>query len=127
MRSAATSAGSAVASAITRVSVGPGSTLTPVNPNTSRVASTTQAFPGATTTSQRGTEAVPTAMAAMACAPETANTRSTWATWAASAITGSMPFAAAAVQTTISRTPATRAGMAVMSTDEASGPDAPGM
>ena len=42
-------------------------------------------------------------------------------------MTGSMPDAAAAVQTTISRTSATRAGMAVISTEEASGPDAPGM
>ena len=42
-------------------------------------------------------------------------------------MTESMPDSTAGVQTTISRTPATRAGMAVMSTDEASGPDAPGM
>ena len=59
-----------------------------------------------------GTLSVPYAIAAIACAPPITNTRSTPARRAAASVSGDGP----GVVITISRTPATRAGMAVMIT-----------
>ena len=78
--------------------------------------------PGPTILSTRGTVAVPYASAAIACAPPTRNSRVTPASSAAAITTGS----GRGQTTMISRTPATRAGIAVISSDEGSGKRPPG-
>ena len=83
-------------------------------PKSCRLASATQALPGPTILSTRGTVAVPNASAATACAPPMTNTRCTPATLAAPASPADGP----GVTMTISRTPAMRAGTAVISTDD---------
>ena len=83
-------------------------------PNSCRLASATQALPGPTILSTRGTLSVPNASAATACAPPMAKTRCTPATFAAYSVSAEGP----GVTITISRTPAMRAGTAVISTDE---------
>ncbi len=85
-------------------------------------ASATYAFPGPTILSTRGIVGVPYAIAAMAWAPPTRNKREIPASIAAEQIAGST-FGQAA---TTSETPATRAGIAVISRDEGSGNRPPG-
>ena len=80
-------------------------------------ASATQALPGPTILSTRGTLAVPYAMAAMAWAPPSWNTRSTPASMAAASTAASGRGQA----TITSFTPAARAVTAAISSDEGSG------
>jgi len=111
-RSAAIQRGSTLSSAPITTSVGPAIESIPTSPNTSRLAAATYAFPGPTILSTRGTVSVPYAIAATACAPPITNTRSTPAIRAAAIVSGDGP----GVVMTISLTPATRAGTAVMTT-----------
>ena len=70
-------------------------------------------------TSQRGTQAVPSAMAATAWAPPIGNRRSTPSrAQAAATPAAAPPPGRGGEQTTMRSTPATCAGMAVMSTDD---------
>ena len=93
----------------------------PTTPYSALFASVTKTLPGPHTRSTFGTDSVPYAMAATACAPPMPNTRLTPARSAATSIAGSgRPFAPGGVQTITSSTPATRAGMVVISTVEAS-------
>ena len=80
-------------------------------------AAATQTLPGPTIFSTRGTVAVPYASAATACAPPIRNSRETPASSPAAQTVGSRLGLAA----TTSVTPATRAGMAVISSDDGSG------
>ena len=87
-------------------------------PNTWRLASATQALPGPTILSTRGTVSVPYASAATAWAPPVRNTRSTPAMRAAARITGEMSPPVGGETITISRQPAIFAGMQFISTLE---------
>src|SRR5262249_39631343 len=113
-RSAATHCASARSSAMIRISDGPATESMSTAPNTCRLASATQALPGPTILSTRGTDAVPYANAATACAPPRGNTRSTPAARAAYSVSGLAP----GVTSTSCATPATLAGTAVISTDD---------
>ena len=118
-RSAATTAGSFVSSATTSISLGPAIMSMSTRPNTCRFASATQALPGPTILSTRGTEAVPYASAATPCAPPRRNTRSTPAIFAAARIaSGCVPSGPGGEIMTSCRHPASFAGIAVMSTVE---------
>ena len=109
---------SAEPSASTSSSDGPAGASIATRDTTCSFASATYAFPGPTMRSTRGTEAVPSAMAATAPAPPIAKTRSTFASAAAASTTGDgRPDAPGGEQTTISPTPATRAGIAPMSSE----------
>src|SRR5690606_9060115 len=115
--SKATSSGSAVASATTSTSEGPAGQSMATTPLSCRLASVTYALPGPTTLSTRGTLWVPSAMAATAPAPPTANTRSAPASaQAASTAAGGRPSGPGGEHTTTSPTPATRAGTTPIST-----------
>lgn len=81
------------------------------------LAAVTQRLPGPTMTSQAGTFPTPYAMAAMACAPPMHSSASASATYAAASVI----WAGRGDATTTVLTPATRAVMAVMSTEEGSG------
>src|SRR5947209_10091535 len=84
-------------------------------------------FPGPATTSTRGIDSVPYAIAAIACAPPARYTVSTWAIAAAARIaSGTVPSRRGGVASTTSSTPATRAGMAVISTVDGYGARPPG-
>ena len=85
--------------------------------DTRAFASATHVLPGPTMRSTRGMVPVPYARAATACAPPTRNTRSTPAIFAAASTTASGLGQTAMT----SATPATRAGMAVMSSEDGSG------
>ncbi len=84
-RSTATHAGSTVSSATIATSDAPASPSIPTEPNTWRLASTTYALPGPTTTSTGRSAPAPNAIAAIACAPPIAYTSSTSAIDAAAA------------------------------------------
>ena len=86
----------------------------PTSPATWRFASVTNRFPGPTILSTRGIVGVPYARAAIACAPPTRNTRSTPASRAAASTTSGVP--PGGVTITISPTPATLAGSALIRT-----------
>ncbi len=86
------------------------------------LAAATQRLPGPTILSTRGTVAVPYARAATAWAPPTRKSRVTPASSAAAITAGSGRGQTA----TISRTPATRAGTAVIRSEEGSGNRPPG-
>ena len=117
-RSIATQSAWALESAITSTSEGPATMSMPTRPNTRRFAAATYAFPGPTILSTAGTVAVPKASAATACAPPTRTMRSTPAK-AAAASTGPLTTPSGVGVTMInSRTPATLAAMALMTTDE---------
>ena len=90
-----------------------------IRPATWRLASVTQRFPGPTTASTAGTDAVPNASAATAPAPPTAKSRSAPAmAHAASTAAGGSPSGPGGEHTTTSVTPAARAGTTPMSTDD---------
>ena len=92
-----------------------------------RFASATYALPGPTITSTARIDSVPYASAAIACAPPTRYSSSTPASAAAArTVSSTVPSARGGEHTTTSGTPATRAGIAVMSTDDASGARPPG-
>src|SRR5206468_1084451 len=76
----------------------------------------TQTFPGPTILSTRGTLSVPYASAATACAPPIRYSRSTPARWQAARTIGVSPSFPTGETAITSPTPATRAGMPVMST-----------
>ncbi len=117
-RSSAIHSGSVPPSQITAISDGPAIMSMPTSPNTWRLASATYTLPGPTILSTRGTVAVPKASAATACAPPIVNTRSTPAIAAAASTTSFSSPRGAGTTITSSPTPATRAGMPFISTDE---------
>ena len=118
-RSAATQPASAVSSARMTTSLGPASRSTSTRPRTCRFASATYAFPGPAIFATAGMLAVPKARAATACAPPTRTTRSSSPTSTRAAATaGLASMARGGVATRISRTPATRAGIAFISTED---------
>ena len=86
------------------------------------MAAATYLLPGPTILSTWGIVAVPYAIAAMPCAPPTRNSRLTPASSAAAITTGSGRGHMAIT----SGTPATRAGMAVINSDEGRGNRPPG-
>src|SRR6187549_858713 len=94
----------------------------PQSDATSAFADATHRLPGPTILSTRGTDSVPYASAAIACAPPSLNSLETPASIAAAITTGSGRGHTA----TTSRTPAATAGMAVISSDEGSGYRPPG-
>jgi hypothetical protein len=116
IRSAATRAGLALASAMMRTSVGPAIMSMPTWPTTCRLASATHRFPGPTILSTRGTVAVPKASAPTAWAPPMRKIRVT-PERAQAASTGSVT-PRGGTTATISCTPATSAGTAFMMTEE---------
>ena len=88
-------------------------------PRTWRLASATNALPGPTILATAGMRAVPKARAAMAWAPPTRKTApSTPATSSAAASAGFSSSARGGVTTVTAGTPATRAGMAFISTED---------
>ena len=100
------------------ISEGPASMSMPTTPNTSRFAAATYRFPGPTILSTARIGPAPNASAAIACAPPMVHTSSTAASFAAASTSGfSSPDGAGTVMT-ISATPATRAGMVFISTDD---------
>ena len=102
---------------MTTVSVGPYSPSMPTSPYTCFFANVTKILPGPQMMSTRGTVSVPNAMAAMAWAPPMRNMRSTPAMSAATSTAGAGIWSPlVGVQTMTSSTPATLAGMAVIST-----------
>lgn len=108
---------SAELSASTTSSEGPASMSMPaMRPDTICFAAVTQALPGPQITSHAGT-ATPSASAAIACAPPAASTASAPATAAAAKVIG----CGSGDATTTRSTPATRAGVTVISTDDGSG------
>ena len=107
-----------VPSAITRISDGPATESIPTRPNTSRLAVDTQALPGPTILSTAGMLCVPQARAATAWAPPMVQIRSTPASRAAASTAGSSSPRGAGTVITTSPTPATRAGIAFISTDD---------
>src|SRR5690606_11791403 len=116
-RSTATNVGSEVRSARTRTSDGPAGRSMAQDPNTSSLAAVTQAFPGPTIFSTGSSDSVPYARAAIAWAPPMAHTSVAPARRHAASITsGTVPSGASGEATTISSTPATRAGTTVMTT-----------
>src|SRR5690606_2376381 len=117
-RSIATQSGSVVPSHSTRISDGPAIMSMPTVPNTLRLASATYALPGPTILSTAGTVVVPNASAATACAPPIVNTRSTPAMHAAASTIALRTPSGVGTTITSSRTPATRAGSAFISTDD---------
>ena len=126
-RSAATNPGSAVSSASTTTSLGPASWSISTVPRTCRLASTTNALPGPTIFATAGTVSVPYAHAPTACAPPTRKTESvTPAMTSAAARPGLVSRARGGVTTCTRGTPATRAGIAFMSTDDGYAPAPPG-
>ena len=114
MRSAATLAGRAVASAMIRTSVGPAIMSIPTSPTTWRFASATQRLPGPTILSTRGIVAVPYASAATACAPPIVKIRVTPERTHAASTASVTPVGG--ITAMISCTPATIAGTAFMMT-----------
>ena len=87
-----------------------------MRPASRRLAATSHGLPGPTIFTQRGTLAVPWAAAATACAPPALHTVSTPDRRAATSVAGStLPSGPGGVSTMRSGTPATVAGMAVMS------------
>ena len=118
-RSAATQSASAESSARITTSLGPASWSMATRPCTCRFASATNALPGPTILATAPMRAVPQARAAMAWAPPTRNTASsTPATTRAAARAGLRSSARGGVTTVTTGTPATRAGIAFISTDE---------
>src|SRR4051794_7893526 len=90
---------------------------TPTTPATSRLARATYTLPGPTMTSTGRIVSVPYAIAATAWAPPMASTVSTPAIAAAARTSsGTVPSRRGGTHSTTSGTPATRAGIAVMST-----------
>src|SRR5436853_4029803 len=85
---------------------------------TSVFAAATHRLPGPTILSTRGTVAVPYANAATACAPPMRYTASTPAIAAAASTAGLKPSRPAGETMMTSRTPATRAGIAFIKTDD---------
>ena len=93
----------------------------PTSPKSCCLASVTKTFPGPKILSARGIVSVPSASAAIACAPEARKTRCTPASSAATSFSGcTLPSSRAAVTPIRSGTPATSAGSAVCSTEEGS-------
>src|SRR5690606_1060970 len=87
-----------------------------------RLASVTQALPGPNSLSHTGMDAVPQAIAAIACAPPTRYTRVIPHRLAAARTTGStLPSARGGVHITTSAQPASRAGTPSISTVDGSG------
>ena len=130
-KSAATVAGSALSSAITNNSLGPAGRSMPGPPGkleTNALAAATQALPGPAIRSTGAISPAPNASAAIACAPPTVQMVSIPQVAAASAMAGSSPPLARGGVTTVSIfTPATRAGIASISSVENSGARPPGM
>ena len=120
MRSLATSAGSAAASARTRISLGPAIMLDVDLAEHEPFAAATYALPGPKILSTAGIDAVPCAIAATACAPPTRYRRETLS----DVTRGERPDVHLAGALHAGRadvhvgTPATFAGIAVMSTDD---------
>src|SRR5207244_5794524 len=98
----------------------------PTVPNTRRLAAATYALPGPQILSTAGIVAVPYARAAIACAPPTVNNRVTPARCAAASTSGLRMPSGVGTTRMISRTPATRAGMAFISTDDGYAASPPG-
>lgn len=90
----------------------------PTVPNTRRLADATYALPGPQILSTAGTVCVPYASAATACAPPIVNTRSTPPNSAAASTRSFFRPSGVGTTITISPTPATRAGIAFISTDD---------
>jgi hypothetical protein len=98
-------------------SLGPAAQSIPTSPDSATFAAATYAFPGPTMRSTRGTDWVPSAIAAIAPAPPSAKTRSTPAIAAAASTTAAgAPSACGGDARITSPTRATRAGMAAIST-----------
>jgi hypothetical protein len=118
-------AGSACASAITITSEGPAGRSIAGPPSSIaswRFASLTQALPGPNSLSQAGTLSVPSAIAAIACAPPILNTLSMPQRHAACSTAGSaLPSRRGGVHSTTSGQPASRAGTPSMSAVDGSG------
>lgn len=112
-RSAATNGTSAVSSASTQTSDGPAGKSMSTLLRSIILAPVTNTFPGPTIFWTGSIVSVPSAIAAMACAPPVLYISSTPAISAATSTRGLM---GAGVHMTTSSTPATLAGMAVMST-----------
>src|SRR5206468_3223556 len=113
---AATSSASALPSATISTSLGPAIESMSTWPKQRRFAVATQTLPGPTILSTRGMLLVPKASAAIACAPPTRYTASTPATWQAASTTGVSPSGPTGDTAITSPTPATRAGITVIST-----------
>jgi hypothetical protein len=91
----------------------------PTTPETWRLASVTNAFPGPTILSTEGTLFVPNVSAAIACAPPAFTTVVAPARFAAYKTSGWIdPSERGGVHTTICPTPATNAGTTVIATDD---------
>jgi hypothetical protein len=128
-RSAATSTGSAVASATTITSLGPASASMPTAPRRSRFAAVTYTLPGPVTRSTGSTPSTPYANMATAWAPPTAYTSSTPSSAHAARIvrSGRPPSSRrGGVATAMLDTPATWAGITFISTLDGSGASPPG-
>ena len=118
-RSAATYLELAVSSASTITSDGPAMESMLTCPYTARFARATNMFPGPTILSTLGTDSVPYARAAMACAPPALYISSTPASFAATSVVAyTSPSALHGVVMTIFSTPATFAGITFIRTDE---------
>src|SRR6185437_4419667 len=97
------------------------------SPATACLAAVTHALPGPKTLSTLGTDSVPYAIAAIACAPPTLNTDSMPQSLAATNTAGwARPSRVGGVQSTRRGQPAMRAGTASMTTAEGSGADPAG-
>ena len=101
-----------------RISDGPATESMPTRPNTSRLAVDTQTLPGPTILSTAGMLSVPQVNAATAWAPPMVQIRSTPARPAAASTAGSSAPRGAGTAITTSPTPATRAGIAFINTDD---------
>jgi hypothetical protein len=117
-RSIATQSGLADESAITRISETPATMSMPTVPYTRRFAAATYALPGPQILSTGRIDSVPYASAAIACAPPIAHALVTPARCAAASTSGLRRPSGAGTTITISRTPATCAGIAPISTDD---------
>ena len=110
---------SALSSARTTTSLGPASWSISTIPRTWRLAAATNALPGPTIFDTAGTVAVPNAKAATACAPPTRNTAPSSPTSTSAAATPGLDSSVRGGVAAWRRgTPATRAGMALMRTEE---------
>ena len=95
---------------------------------TSCLAAVTYWLPGPNSLSQRGTDSVPAAIAAIACAPPSLNTRmrSPHRRAATSTAGSALPSGRGGVHSTISRQPASTAGVASISAVDGSGAEPAG-
>ena len=118
-KSAAAKRGFVFPSATIKISLGPAIISIETWPNTCFFASATNALPGPTILSTFGTDSVPYANAAIACAPPTLKILSIPAILAAARMTGLIfPSAFGGVTITTSLQPAILAGMESISTVE---------